>query len=288
MTAPLYSAADRMETIDGAFIQHGPASNRVYIMKSGKADLQTLLPRLLALAQSQGYTKIIAKIPVSRQSAFLEKGFAIEAEIPGFYNGKESALFPALFLHNTRKRMNDRPLQALRLAHARQHSGQETALAPHCRLRPCTPADAERMSGIYKTVFPSYPFPIHDPAYLVETMRAHVAYFAIETEGKLVALSSAEMEPESRSVEMTDFATLPPWRGQSFGSVLLAEMEKEMAAKGFQTAYTIARAVSPGMNITFAKKGYRFGGRLVNNTQISGQIESMNIWFKTLISKQVS
>jgi hypothetical protein len=36
------------------------------------------------------------------------------------------------------------------------------------------------------------------------------------------------------------------------------------------------------MNITFAKLGYRYGGRLINNTNISGSIESMNVWYKSL------
>ena len=55
-----------------------------------------------------------------------------------------------------------------------------------------------------------------------------------------------------------------------------------MARRGMRTAYTIARAVSPGMNITFARLGYQFSGTLINNTQISGAIESMNIWHKPL------
>jgi hypothetical protein len=36
------------------------------------------------------------------------------------------------------------------------------------------------------------------------------------------------------------------------------------------------------MNVTFARCGYRFAGTLINNTQISGRIESMNVWYKGL------
>jgi hypothetical protein len=59
-------------------------------------------------------------------------------------------------------------------------------------------------------------------------------------------------------------------------------MEKEMQQKGIKMAYTIARAVSVGMNIVFAKLGYTYGGRLKNNTNISGEVESMNIWYKAI------
>jgi len=41
-------------------------------------------------------------------------------------------------------------------------------------------------------------------------------------------------------------------------------METQMVAQGMATAYTTARAVSPGMNITFAKRGCQYNGRLIN------------------------
>ena len=38
------------------------------------------------------------------------------------------------------------------------------------------------------------------------------------------------------------------------------------------------------MNITFARQGYAFSGTLYNNTNISGNLESMNVWHKPLTS----
>jgi len=113
-------------------------------------------------------------------------------------------------------------------------------------------------------------------------MAYNVDYFAVEKEGKLIALSSAEMDAQGSNAEMTDFATLPENRGQGLARCLLQEMEAAMNRRGIQTAYTIARAASAGMNITFAQLGYQFGGLLINNTQISGSIESMNVWYKSL------
>lgn len=139
------------------------------------------------------------------------------------------------------------------------------------------------MARIYREVFPSYPFPIHDPDYLLKTMLSHIKYFCIEKNGELLAVSSAEVNEEDANVEMTDFATLPGWRGNGFGQHLLANMENHMKKRNIKTAYTIARAVSLGMNIIFSKAGYQFGGRLKNNTNISGIIESMNVWSKPII-----
>ena len=39
------------------------------------------------------------------------------------------------------------------------------------------------------------------------------------------------------------------------------------------------------MNITFARQDYVLAGTLVNNTNISGSLESMNVWYKSLAGK---
>jgi hypothetical protein len=59
-------------------------------------------------------------------------------------------------------------------------------------------------------------------------------------------------------------------------------LEAAVEKLGIKTAYTIARAYSPGMNITFARSGYIYSGTLTHNTQISGKLESMNVWYKAL------
>ncbi|MFV0269155.1 MAG: hypothetical protein ACK5HT_18680 [Draconibacterium sp.] len=46
-------------------------------------------------------------------------------------------------------------------------------------------SDCENISSVYETVFESYPFPIHDPDYILQTMKNAVRYFGIEHEGKL-------------------------------------------------------------------------------------------------------
>ena len=50
-----------------------------------------------------------------------------------------------------------------------------------------------------------------------------------------------------------------------------------------KTLYTIARGRSRPVNRMFGSAGYQFGGILVNNTHIGGQIESMTVWHKSLL-----
>jgi putative beta-lysine N-acetyltransferase len=141
-------------------------------------------------------------------------------------------------------------------------------------------SNAEEMAALYQQVFESYPFPIYDPAYIRKTMKNDVQYFGIETEGKLAALASAEIDRKGLNAEMTDFATLPAFRGRKLSILLLHEMEQQMQLQGIKTLFTIARLNSVGMNKTFIRMGYTYSGTLLKNTNIAGKIESMNIFYK--------
>jgi putative beta-lysine N-acetyltransferase len=124
-------------------------------------------------------------------------------------------------------------------------------------------------------------------------MNENFIYFSIQKNDEIVALSSSEMDIDSQNVEMTDFATLSEYQGNGFAYYLLYKMEEEMIKRNIKVAYTISRAISYGINIIFAKMGYKYGGTLYNNTNISvdkttsrntsGNFESMNIWYKFLL-----
>ncbi len=276
---------DIIETFEGNIIQHGSYNDRIYLIKSAPEVSSTTPLDLIDLARNNNYSKIFAKIPESRSDIFSAAGFEAEARIPAFYAGKMPAVLMGFYLNAERAEEPDHGKmdKILQIAMEKQSIKSKYRLNNDFTMRICTEADAASLSDIYKTVFQSYPFPIHETAYILETMKNHVDYFGVEVNGRLVAVSSAEMDKQSSNAEMTDFATIPEWRGNGFAQCLLLEMEKAMKNKGIKTIYTIARAMSPGMNVTFSKTGYRFGGRLKNNTNISGNIESMNVWYKSLI-----
>ncbi len=279
--------ADTMEYIDSALVQHGPMNQRIYLMKIAQADPEKLAQTLDQKAKEYGYSKIFAKVPAAAKRGFLAHDFEVEASVPGFYNGEEDGLFLSRFYCQTRlneadKTVNDRNLEIAQGKDIISPEQLKSDKNGEYTLRKCEPSDAIEMARVYGTVFDSYPFAIDDPAYLRETMETHVDYFCAVREAKIVALASAEMSPEAGHVEMTDFATLPDQRGSNLALRLLYIMEEAMRKKDFKTAFTIARAASAGMNVTFAKAGYEYAGRLVNNTNIAGRIESMNVWYKPL------
>lgn len=276
---------DKIEKLScGSVIQHGSYNDRIYLLEVSEKEIYSLPSKLIEKAIKNGYGKIFAKINEIQALPFLSEGFIVEARIPGMYPRERDALFLAYYLTKKRKNEDDRELYEtnLRLALEKQGEKNKRLNRSEFRVRSCTINDIPAMIDIYKKVFPTYPFPIHEPDYLNMTMEKHVDYFCMESGSEILALSSAEKNDEHHFAEMTDFATLPEWRGNSFAIHLLDRMEASMKTQGIMMAFTIARAASPGMNITFSKAAYAYGGRLKNNTNISGQIESMNIWYKKL------
>jgi len=279
-------AIDQIETFGESLIQHGPANNRVYLMKLKREDFPQIIGFINGLALLHGYSKVFAKVPAYARAGFEQEGYQVEAAIPGFYNGRKDGLFMSRYFHPDRliDHAADRVHEVLQTAMEKKSNEPEAQPQSDIEQRLAIPSDSAQMAELYRKVFASYPFPIHDPAYLAGTMAENVIYAGSWENGQLLALASAEVDPEGGNAEMTDFATTPECRGRGLANQLLGKLESLMAQADIQTCYTIARATSFGMNITFAKNGYEFGGTLIKNTQISGTLESMNVWHKKLSS----
>jgi putative beta-lysine N-acetyltransferase len=277
---------DQVANFGKSKIQHGKHSNRAYLMSLSPEDLPAIIPYLDLLAITRGYSKIFAKIPAAAKQSFLQNGYDAEAAIPDFFQGGEDALFLGKYFSPERMEEKHPEVveQTLEVALEKPQLDGVPELEPQLRSRQMRPADTAPMAKLYRQVFASYPFPIHDELYLERTMREDVMYFGIWEKDHLIALASAELDRKGGNAEMTDFATRPDYRGRGLANYLLAKTERAAWRRGIKTAYTIARAYSPGMNITFARNGYTFSGTLTHNTQISGKLESMNVWYKPLQS----
>ena len=271
-------AVDTIETIKGSVVQHGRHNDRIYLMHFGTVDTPGLIARLEDLAMERGYGKILAKIPAPAWQPFKSADYCQEAVVPGFFKGSTDGLFIAKYFSAARRSPPSPPISfkpsALRKAHPATMSIQ--------LVMPCRPLDAEEMASLYGRVFKTYPFPIQEPAYLARMMDAGARYFCIRLQGKIAAVASVEIDREHQNAEMTDFATLPKWRGRGLAGKLLLQLEQTARELGLKTAYTIARAASRPMNAVFCNRGYTYAGLLKKNTQIGGRIESMTVWHKSL------
>lgn len=187
----------------------------------------------------------------------------------------------ALYLDENRGRPTERSLlsKVLAISRSKGKTQPKSCCPREYQISRMSVSDIHDMAGLYSRVFESYPFPIFDPDYLAQTMENKVMYFGVRHKGRLIGLGSAETDMDALNAEMTDFATLADYRGRGLAGILLDLMTREARKMGILTQYTIARAGSFGMNITFARAGYEFAGTLLNNTHIAGQLESMNVWY---------
>lgn len=275
---------DKIETIGkGSIIQHGKLNNRIYLIKLGKEDCPGIMDELRRIAADNAYTKIFCKVPVWAAPDFFADGFLTEAIIPGFYCGKDAAFFLAKYLDSDRlMQVESQSLRELSDLLKSTHIKEQIPENDSFHIRQLGVADVEQITDIYRKVFLSYPFPIHNSEYILHTMQERVRYFGVSKKEKLIAVASAEIDEEGKNAEMTDFATDPDFRGQKLGQLLLSTMEKEMEAIRMKTLYTIARLRSIPMNKVFLKHQYQYAGTLLSNTNISGSIESMNVYYKHL------
>ena len=274
---------DAVEVIGkGTYIQHGKYNDRVYLMKLDEQDAELILPRISKIANENRYSKIFCKVPKYIAPTFFANGYILEATIPNFYNRQDDVFFISKFLNSDRLlNIEKKQLRELSLLLSGFAGKQKNTQEPsEYHVRKLNKSDVTQITEIYREVFETYPFPIHNPGYILKTMKENVQYFGAERTGKLAALSSSEIDFSGENAEMTDFATLPDHTGNNLSMLLLGTMEKEMKRQKISTLYTIARLNSIPMNKTFLRSNYQYSGTLVKNTNISGKIESMNIYYK--------
>lgn len=275
------SIYDTFEEIGLSLIYHGSHNDRVYIMKIFEDDFDKVMERSEKLAEERKYGKIFAKISKKLADKIDLDFYSVEAEIPDFYEKGNSCVFLCRYYNNERKNeKHEKEIEKI-LEIAVDKKDLNRKFNKPYDIRKLDKKDSNDMAEIYKKVFTSYPFPIFDSNYLCETMDENIEYIGAFVEDRLIGIASAEKYPESYSAEMTDFAVLPEYRGNGIAGILLEALENELIGRGgYKFFYTIARALSYGMNITFGQGEYKFAGTLKNNTNISGSLESMNVWYK--------
>ena len=271
---------DRIEKIGNSVIQHGHFNDRVYLLKFSYSDFPGIIDKIEIIAEREGYTKIFAKVPQNVLSSFIQSGYHIEAFIPKYFFDGNDAVFVSKFSDPRRRVIEKEKLDSMSQMMSCLSQIPENTLPHGFSFRKLSISDKNIIVEVYTEVFETYPFPIHDPSYIEQTMGENLVYFGIFHKNRLVAISSSEADYANHAIEMTDFAVRPEFRGRKFALILLNKMEKSMVNEGFSTFYTIARLNSPAMNKTFLNSGYRYTGTLIKNTNISGSIESMNVLYK--------
>ncbi|MDH4615692.1 putative beta-lysine N-acetyltransferase [Brevibacillus sp. AY1] len=228
-------------------------------------------------------SKVIVYAKKEDVEAWQALGYRHEGTIEGFFHGENAHM---LSFYMTEERATSVAPQLaeefLALSLSKAGSSITKELPPGYSMREATEADADELARLYALVFATYPTPMDDPAYIRETMKEGTRYFVVEEQGKIACAASAEVSTRFGSAEMTDCATHPDHAGKGLLQPLFLELEQRMEDQGIYYLYTLTRAQSAGMNVTAAKMGYQYRGRLINNCTIFSGFEDMNIWVKPL------
>lgn len=276
--------SDSIVKVSNSIIQHGKLNNRIYLMSYGEKSPHKLIEIINSISEENSYGKIFAKVPSYSLAAFITDGYSIEAVIPDYYMNNEKSDAFLLGKYRDLKRSligRDELVNFQNLFCTEKNSVSfENIYKSGFTFTKASEQDISELSKLYADVFCSYPFPINDPEYLLQTMKDNVSYYIVRSNNKIIAASSCETDIKNMAVEMTDFAVLPEYRGKKISQLLLTLMENDMKNKKFRVLYTISRLKEFGINKIFYNENYKYSGTLINNTNISGGLESMNVWYK--------
>ncbi|MBA4551852.1 putative beta-lysine N-acetyltransferase [Thermoactinomyces vulgaris] len=258
-------------------------NSRIKLIQYSRYDVESLLKHLEELAKEKDIGKVMIYANPEDISFFEKLGFQREGEISGFFQGNPACIL-SRFLEEDRahKKDEEKKDQIVEMAEQAEAIKERPRLDPKYQLRHAVKEDAEALAKLYQLVFETYPTPIHDPDFIRQCMDQDV-YFTVVTEGdQIVSSASADVFPHFQCAEITDCATHPDHRGNGLLSAIIYDLELRMKEKGIPHLFSLTRAVSTGMNMVIAKLGFEYKGRLIQNSQISGDFEDMNIWVKKL------
>ncbi len=261
-------------------------NQRLKVLDYNATNIENLVLAVRWLAEANNFDKIIFMASRRDWQRFLRYGFVLEAVLKYYLNGEDAFIVSKfrsqerLTSHNLMEEilLIEKVMEDERISH-------ELDTTPGYEFRLARRTDIPELINLYQEIFETYPSPLIHPSYL-DIVFQKESLFAVSTkDGKIVSAASAELHPQQRAAELTDCATKHEARGKGLMSHILVLLEDEIARRGYICAYTMARSRSYGMNNVFYRLGYEFSGRLINNCDIYGAYEDMNIWVRDLRDK---
>ncbi|RTE10608.1 putative beta-lysine N-acetyltransferase [Paenibacillus whitsoniae] len=246
-------------------------------------NVDRMYARVAEKAQALKLTKVFIKSREDDWRKLLSKGCMLEGIYKGYFLGSDAYCMAVYYdreRHTSDYWMEEDAILGKVLELPRKT--QRPPVPERFQLRLADKSDAERLSELYHTVFQTYPTPMNDPHYVTKTMEGGTIYYLVECQRQLISAASAEVNTIYANAEMTDCATLPAYRSQGLMRLLLHALEDELIAQGVSCAYSLARALSFGMNAVFHHMQFTYSGRLTKNCDIYDKFEDMNLWCKTL------
>ncbi len=256
-----------------------PYNQRLKLYLDGPEQLSPdLVDELLDLG-NETVSKITIYAKSGDDGAWEALGFHHEGVIRGFFEDADArieARYPDAERSSSER--EETHVETVKIACGKEPRRPELPDGLRCVI--AGPEDAGRLTALLERIFEDYPDPL-TPERIEQCIRNRSHHFrlVLDSHDTLIAAASAEIDHARRSAEMTDCATLPEHRGRGLMAFILSALEQDMVEIfRIHDLYTLARADEVGMNCVFARLGYEFTGRLINNCRMPNGWESMNIW----------
>ena len=279
------SKTDIVEYIGKTILQYGKNNDRVYLMKlDPESDKKNVIDYIDSICMEKRFGKSFAKIRSADYPLFFLAEYSLRPISPLFsVTGMIVSSHANIMIEKGLFLLKQKPERLLPLFFpGKQTPPAGPASLLQFEIRKADEPDIASLAGFYGIQFPNYPFPLSSAQYISVTMKTNVDYMIITDKGKIIAAASAEKDLDELNAEMTDFAVNPEYRGYGLAGKLMNALEAHLKNGPVKTLYTIARLNSAAMNAVFKSSNYKYSGTLINNTNISTGIESMNIWYKHL------
>lgn len=256
-------------------------NKRVKIIDYHISDYDAFTTYLDFITVENNLTKIIMVAREADWQQLFVRGFILEALHPSFFRGNPG-FHVSKFFSLERKTPTLWEQEQEVLKKALQSASSFSELPQKYEIRTATTEDIPLLIPLFSRVFETYPTPLNDEQYMKQIMEKNTLFKIILYNNQIISAASIDIDKNTLSAELTDCATLSSYRGQGLMSHLVAHLEQESRSLGLITLYTIARSISTGINAVFSRHNYIYYGTFVNNCDICGKLENMNLWSKRI------
>ena len=274
-----------IKTLDYSVLLYLDFFNERLRVDNYRGNMSMILQELNEILDKNSFTKVIFFARPEHWQQLLAKGFELEAIIKGFFNGTDNYVMTCY--KEIERRTNKYWIQEdtiLQTIQEKKQNRMEAMIPDHYHFRKATSSDAKKLAELYSRVFAIYPTPMNVPEYVKRMIEAGTIFYIVESNKQIVSAASADINQLFHHAELTDCATLPEHRKYGLMKKLLIHLEADLKNSRIFCAFSIARALSFGMNAAFYQLGYQYNGRLTNNCYIFDKLEDMNVWVKDLSS----
>ncbi|MBN2798854.1 MAG: GNAT family N-acetyltransferase [Deltaproteobacteria bacterium] len=256
-----------------------PYSQRVRCDHPQVSDGALLGERLLGEAEERGRPRVVVLAAARLAEGLTSAGLWEEARMPGYYRGEEDCVV-----------LGGAPHGAIGLADPEGVARVDALLpgypvdgsAPDLVSLRAAPEHAPLVAALVAEAFRYYPTPTGDPAYVRDQVEAGVPFRLLMDGGQPVAVASADLDRAALTAEITDCVVLPSHRRQGLMRALIRDLMGDLRGMDYPTAFTLARAVVPGINLAFRGMGFAYRGRMLRSCRIGDGLEDMNVWSRRL------